>query len=134
MKKLTKAKRIKSEKVMSWVLAGVIFCFMLVYAYSVLNAWRIRRRASKNRSAATTEEAKAKGSVWTAAHSVYANYAYVRVFPLWIYSHSTAAEWFWSCVYLGVVFGLMFWGSWTRGKFDYTLMSGRAVSFRLPHR
>lgn len=141
-KALKKQHRNKAQNIFWWVITGCVFLFAVVYAYSLLKAWWIRRRVSKARTEAVSDPAavanspKPKGSLAAAAHAVFANYAYVRVFPLWIYSHSTSAEWIWTMAYIGVVLGVTFWGSKIRDEFDYTLMSGRIVSLpsqHLPH-
>lgn len=67
-------------------------------------------------------------TAYRAARALFHNYAYVRVFPLWIFSHSTAAEWWWTAAYTGITLGLTFWISRYNGIFDIANPMGYAVS------
>ncbi|CAK9787366.1 unnamed protein product [Cutaneotrichosporon oleaginosum] len=67
-----------------------------------------------------------------AARALFNNYSYVRVFPLWIFSHTNAAELWWTAAYTGIVLGLAFWISYWDGVLDIANPMGYAAFMQLP--
>lgn len=104
-----------------WVAAGVIGVLTMLYLFRVWRARVVKRRVLALRSSTATDEPKdapAKLQVPTKKHHIvratstaFTNLAHVRVFPLWLYSNSTANEWFWTAAYTGIVLGLGMYGS-----------------------
>lgn len=149
-----------------WIIAGLVFTIGLLRLIGLVRAWMIRRRGARHlaeaRSSATLSPGlvanekpvplalpatsaavpRAQPGVSTAARAARAffnNYSYVRVFPLWIFSHTNAAELWWTAAYTGIVLGLTFWAARWDGVLDIANPMGYAVShlvpaFRIPHR
>jgi hypothetical protein len=93
---------------------------MLLYLFSIARAYYLRNKGAKARKngssssipPATTPLGQAKVSRLPAAmRAVFNNLAFVRVFPVYLFESSTAAEWFFTLAYTGIVIGLVFWGS-----------------------
>lgn len=138
-----------------WVVAGVVFAIGALHLLSLVRARMIRRRGARRLADAPSVSSsptigsaenekgalplpsapaavpRAEPGVSTAARAARAlfnNYAYVRVFPLWIFSHTNAAEMWWTASYTGVVLGLAFWASYFGGELDIANPMGYAVS------
>ncbi|RSH84110.1 uncharacterized protein EHS24_005609 [Apiotrichum porosum] len=123
-----------------YVIAGVTGACMAVYLFSVANAWYIRRRVAAARRAgkaasppaATTGASVSISRVPKALNAVFANIAYYRVWPLWIWSATSTAEWWWTWAYTGIVLGLGFWGCISNGKLDYANPMGYVAFGQIP--
>jgi hypothetical protein len=123
-KALRKAKVKNGALYYEWyVTCGVIGTCMLLYAYSLGRAWVLRRQGSKVRVAAgpvtvappSTPLGSAKASrIPAAAYTLFSNFAFVRVIPVYFFETSTAAEWFFTAAYTGIVIGLVFWGAYCK--------------------
>jgi hypothetical protein len=159
MKAARKAHREMGPKVYWWIVTGLVFVIGLLHLIGLARAWMIRRRGARRlvethssatsspTLAATNEKGgplslpsappavpRAQPGLSTAARAgraLFNNYAYVRVFPLWIFSHTSAAEMWWTAAYTGIVLGLAFWSARFNGVMDYANPMGYAVSSEL---
>lgn len=112
-----------------YIECGVIGACMLVYVYSLLRAYYVRRRGAKIRqeqSAASPgvpalQSKPSASRVPAAVYATFANFAYVRAFPVYLFETSTAAEWFFTAAYTGVVIGVVFWAA----KCEFVSVHGR---------
>jgi len=126
-KKALKALRKKKNKngafYYPWyVECGVIGACMILYMLSLLRAWYLRRRGARARARTgpnptnTPPALEPLGGarvsrIPAAMHALFTNLAYVRVIPVYFFEHATAAEWFFTAAYTGIVIGLVFWGA-----------------------
>ncbi|GMK58647.1 hypothetical protein CspeluHIS016_0600890 [Cutaneotrichosporon spelunceum] len=157
-KLLRKAHRAMGTNIYWWTIAGLVATLGLLRLFGLVRAWRIRQRAAvrlaETRSSTTSTTLPpsaekdlpfaaasapaaepAQPSLSTAARAARAlfnNYAYVRVFPLWIFSHTNAAELWWTAAYTGVVLGIAFWLSYWDGVLDIANPMGYAAFMQLP--
>lgn len=114
-----------------WIFAGICGVCAVLYAYSLVKAWYIRRKVGPLRAqgiVSTETKPRSVSAMGRALHAVASNYAYVKVFPAWIYSNSTAAEWFWTAAYTGIVLGMTAWVAIFQGSRDFANPMGYAVS------
>lgn len=114
-----------------WIFAGVCGVIAVLYVYSLIKAWYIRRKVGPLRAqgiVSTDSKPRSLSAFGRALHAVSTNYAYVKVFPAWIYSNSTAAEWFWTAAYTGIVLGMTAWVTLFQGSRDFANPMGYAVS------
>lgn len=114
-----------------WIFAGVCGVLAALQVYSICKAYFIRRRIGPRRAqgiVSTDSRPRSISALGRALHAVSTNYAYVKVFPAWIYSNSTAAEWFWTAAYTGIVLGMTAWVANYQGKNDFANPMGYAVS------
>lgn len=137
--KAAKMKLITNAIHYTWyVTAGVVGLCFIVYAFSVLRARYIRRKVAAARRTGVVPSSPARGTpspmsrLPSVVSAAYANFAYVRVFPLWIYSISTAAEIWWHVAYIGIVLGVGFWGCIHEGKLDYANPMGFVAFGQIP--
>lgn len=128
-----RAHQAKGFNICWWIFAGICGVFAIIYAYSLLKAWYIRRKVGPLRAqgvAPTSTKPRSIGAMGRALHAIGSNYAYVKVFPAWIYSSSTAAEWFWTAAYTGIVLGMTAWVTLYQGSRDFSNPMGYAVSIK----
>lgn len=137
-----------------WIVTGIVVVIGLLHAISLIRAWMIRRRVARrlanertSAGSSPTYFEKEKRSPFTiapgtkvhraepgllttlhAGRALFNSYAYVRVFPLWIFSHTTAAEMWWTAAYTGTTLGLAFWVSRYNGIMDIPNPMGYVVS------
>lgn len=128
-----KARIYRANYIMWWVTTGVVGALCLLYLIRIFKAYRTRRRVAAKRATGTAAvKTNKKGSVTNAVHAAYANIAYVRTWPLWIYGSTSAAEWFWTAAYTGICLGVGFWGCIFQGKFDYANPIGVVAFAQMP--
>lgn len=114
-----------------WIFAGICGVCAILYGYSLVKAWYIRRKVGPMRAqgiVSTESKPRSVSAMGRALHALGSNYAYVKVFPAWIYSNSTAAEWFWTAAYTGIVLGMTAWVTLYKGSTDFSNPMGYAVS------
>lgn len=114
-----------------WIFAGICGVCAILYVYNLTKAWYIRRKVGPLRAQGIVNiESKPRSlsAFGRALHAISTNYAYVKVFPAWIYSNSSAAEWFWTAAYTGIVLGMTAWVTFWKGSRDFANPMGYAVS------
>lgn len=134
-----KAKQALGQNILWYIIAGVVGALFFIRVISLLRAFVIRRRASANRSNLTptptpisTSSPSGFSTAARATKALYANYLHVRVFPLWIFSHSSATEILVTATYTGVVISVTLWSSVVDGKMDFKNPMGHAAFAQLP--
>lgn len=139
--KAAKNARVAASVYYTWYcIAGVVGGAMFIYLFSVIHAFFIRRRVAAARRAGKASAGPAPttgGSVSVsrlpkAAGAVISNIAYYRVWPLWLWSSTSTAEFWWSWAYTGIVLGVGFWGCISDGTLDYANPMGYVAFGQIP--
>lgn len=133
-KALLKARIYRANFIMWWVTTGVIGAIAILYLLRLWRAHQVRKRVAAKRAAGAATTHGKRGSTVGAAHAAWANLAYVRTWPLWIYGSTSAAEWFWTAAYTGICLGVGFWGciSPITGELDYANPIGVVAFAQMP--
>lgn len=118
-----------------YVIAGVAFGCLVLWAYNWAKTMYYRRKVGAARAAGQAGSRKTAGGLSrasSAANALISNWAYVKVVPLWMFEKVTVAEWFWSAAYFGISMGLGFWGCYWQGKLDYANPMGYVAFGQIP--
>ncbi len=130
-------KKVTTEAIYAtyYVIAGVAFGCLCLWAWRSATTYYYRRKVGKARAAGAHGSREKKGALSrasSAASALISNWAYVKVVPLWMFEGVTVAEWFWSAAYLGISLGLGFWGCYWQGKLDYANPMGYVAFGQIP--
>jgi len=127
--KIDKTKRLahrKTGQYYHWyIITGVTFGCMVVYACSLIRSWYLRRRARNNAS-------PRRSNVISAFRAGLNNMAFNQPIPLSIYSRSTPAEWFFTIAYIALTLGLGFRASRFQHTWDYANPMGMVAFAQMP--